>query len=155
MSDFVIILEGSALAQALRGSVWWYPLINAAHLLGIALLVGGIVPLDLRLLGLWSGLPLRPLWRVLRITSAIGLALALTTGSLLFITRASDYLASVWFLAKLVVVLLGLVNIAVVMARYAPPGDVEQVAPGLRRCAMLSLGGWLTVLVLGRLVGYF
>lgn len=44
VGELAVILEQSALAQALAGSVWWYPLINAGHILGIALLVGGIVP---------------------------------------------------------------------------------------------------------------
>ena len=35
-----------------------YPLANLAHLLGIALLVGAIVALDLRLLGFWPEVPL-------------------------------------------------------------------------------------------------
>ena len=53
VAELAVVLEQGALAQALAGSVWWYPLINAGHILGIALLVGGIIPLDLRLLGLW------------------------------------------------------------------------------------------------------
>lgn len=155
MAEIAVVLEQSALAQALAGSVWWYPLINAGHILGIALLVGGIVPLDLRLLGLWSSQPLQPFWRVLRTTAAVGLALAVTTGSLMFITRATEYLESFWFRAKLLALLLGLVNIVVVMARYAAgPGD-GAVSPGLRAGALVSLAVWLLVLVLGRFVGYF
>ncbi|MCK2151064.1 hypothetical protein [Marinobacter alexandrii] len=155
MADVAVVLEQGGLAQALAGSMWWYPLINAGHILGIALLVGGIVPLDLRLLGLWSSLPLQPFWRVLRTTAAVGLALAVTTGSLMFITRATEYLESFWFRAKLLALLLGLVNIVVVMARYtAGPGD-GAVSLGLRAGALVSLAVWLLVLVLGRFVGYF
>ena len=154
MDEWAAVLEGSLLAQALAGSVWWYPLINAGHILGIALLVGGIVPLDLRLLGLWPHLPVSPFWRVLRATSATGLALALATGSLLFITRATDYVDSYWFRSKMLVLLVALINILVIMARCAPDHG-GTVGPGLRLGALISLVSWLLMIALGRLVGYF
>ena len=75
-------LEGSAAAGLLRGSVWAYPLINAGHILGVALLVGAIVPLDLRLFGMWRSVPPEPLWRVLRPAAGFGLGLAMVCGSL-------------------------------------------------------------------------
>lgn len=159
MLELATIVEESLLAQALAGSVWWYPLINAGHILGIALLVGGIVPLDLRLLGLWSNLPLQPLWRTLRTTAATGLALATITGSLMFIARATEYVQSFWFRAKMLVLLLALLNILVIGLRYAPavPAQDSRLTPGagLRVGALVSMVAWLTMLVLGRLVGYF
>lgn len=65
IDEWAAALEATDLATTLRGSVWAYPLVNAAHILGVALLVGATVPLDLRLLGAWRSLPLGPLWRVL------------------------------------------------------------------------------------------
>lgn len=159
MLELAVIIEQSLLAQALAGSVWWYPLINAGHILGIALLVGGILPLDLRLLGLWSSLPLQPLWRTLRTTAATGLALAVTTGSLMFIARATEYVQSFWFRAKMLVLLLALLNILVIAVRYAPAVAAEDSrltqGAGLRAGALVSMVAWLTMLLLGRLVGYF
>ena len=58
IEDWAAALEATALATGLRNSVWSYPLVNAAHILGVALLVGSIVPLDLRLLGAWRSAPL-------------------------------------------------------------------------------------------------
>ena len=57
VGDWLGGLEATALARALRDSVWTYPMINAGHILGVALLVGAIVPLDLRLLGVWRSAP--------------------------------------------------------------------------------------------------
>ncbi|MBS8240582.1 hypothetical protein DYI22_08685 [Marinobacter lipolyticus] len=156
MQEIAILLEQTAPAVALRESVWLYPLVNAGHLLGIALVVGGIVPLDLRILGLWPKLPLVWFWRALRATVATGLTVALTTGLLLFVTRASDYLASSFFLGKMAILLLSLANAAFVAARYPLAVYAERgVSPGLKLCALLSLSGWCLVLLLGRLVGYF
>ena len=50
-------LEGSALAAGLRGSKWVYPLVNAGHIAGIALLFGAIAGFDLRLMGAWPRVP--------------------------------------------------------------------------------------------------
>ena len=75
IEEWPAALEATPLATALRGSVWVYPLVNAAHILGVALLVGSIVPLDLRLLGVWRSVPLTPLWGVLTRTAGAGLIL--------------------------------------------------------------------------------
>ena len=66
-------LQASELSQTLRSSIWLYPLVNTGHVVGIALLFGAIVPLDLRLLGCWASVPLDHLARIL-IPVAIGRA---------------------------------------------------------------------------------
>ncbi|MEJ8571724.1 DUF2214 domain-containing protein [Microbaculum marinum] len=147
-------LESLPLAAALKRSVWLYPFVNTAHIVGIALLFGAIVPFDLRLLGVWPRTNVATLARVLLPTAVAGLLLAAAAGAMLFITRAGDYLASTYFLAKMGVLalVLAVAAIATLLLRRAPPGAV----PGpVRLCAALSIGLWLVVITLGRLVGYF
>jgi hypothetical protein len=154
-------LEATELARGLRDSVWAYPLVNAAHVAGVALLVGSILPLDLRLLGAWKSTPLQPLWRVLTRCAAAGLALAAIFGALLFITRATEYAASPWFLSKMAVVAVAAANaVALRLATRSAFEDVRAkdssaVPAGARLAALVSLAGWLAALTLGRLVGYF
>lgn len=159
MTDWLLALEATALATALRESTLAYPLVNAGHILGIALLVGGILPLDLRLLGFWRFTPLLPLLRILGSTATAGLVLTLTCGLLLFIGRATDYVQSSLFLIKMAVVLLGLAN-ALLLRRALWKEDNRRLTGALlpwrlRLGALLSLLAWLTAVVLGRLVGYF
>ncbi|AZT84686.1 hypothetical protein EHN06_14645 [Marinobacter sp. NP-4(2019)] len=153
MESWLTALEASALATALRNSVWLYPLVNAGHILGVALLVGGIVPLDLRLLGLWRNLPLAPFWQVLRITSATGLVVAAVCGTLLFSTRATEYAASPWFQAKMLVVLLAVTN--ALWLAWCTRGSGPWKADVARLPAAISLLAWGVALGLGRLLGYF
>ena len=160
VEEWTAALQATALAAALRDSIWSYPLINAAHILGVALLVGSIVPLDLRLLGLWGSVPLAPLWAVLTRTAGIGLIVAIIFGTLLFITRATEYAASNLFIAKMILVLLGTAN--TLMLRMPPQAQVWQPASDpwkpssrIRVAAGVSLGAWLSALTLGRLIGYF
>jgi len=152
-------LEASALATALSGSVWVYPLVNAGHVLGVALLVGAIVPMDLRLLGAWPAVPLAPLCRVLAGCAAAGLLLAAVCGALLFVTGASDYLASNLFVAKMTLVALATTNALTLRLSgfhaCLRAADAGQALPHrVRAGAAVSLLAWLVVLILGRLVGY-
>ncbi len=150
-------LEATRLATALRTSTLAYPLVNASHVLGIGLLVGAVFALDLRLLGLWRRAALEPLWRVLVPLASAGLILAVVSGTLLFLTRASEYIDSFLFLTKMGLLLLALLN-AWGMRRFrhrpmlrADGGPIWPVAG----VAALSLVSWLGVLLCGRLVGYF
>ena len=160
IGEWLAGLEATTLARALRNSVWVYPLVNAGHLLGVALLVGSIIPLDLRLLCAWPSVPLAPLWRVLTRTASVGLALAIVCGSLLFITRATEYAASSLFVAKMVVVAMATINALSLL--LMSPGGVSRALDGfeppprrLRLAALTSLAAWFVALTLGRLVGYF
>ena len=60
MNDLLASLEASTLGDAMRGAgVWAYALVNLAHIVGVATLFGSVLLLDLRLLGVWSSVPLR------------------------------------------------------------------------------------------------
>lgn len=160
LAEALASLEGSALASTLRGSTWLYPLVNAGHIVGIALLFGAIVPLDLRLMGVWGGVPLGVLFRVLVPVVATGLGLAMVAGSLLFITKASEYLASAFFQAKMLLLAVGIANVLAYHAlrrKRASPSDgpAPKSVPLQRLIGAASLTVWLCVIVLGRLVGYF
>ena len=90
---------------ALRESVLAYPLVNALHIVGIALLFGAIVALDLRLIG-WKpeAGPSEAIARLLLPVAIGGLLLAIPAGLLLFATDARAYAASPLFQAKMLLV---------------------------------------------------
>ena len=142
MIEIAAALEATPLAQFLKQSRWVYPLVNAGHILGLALLIGAVVPMDLRLLRGDAG----AVW--LRRYAAAGLALAAILGALLFVTQATDYIYSRWFQAKMAVLAVALANIA------AHPRLASLPAPRRRVPAAVSLGTWPAVLLLGRMIGY-
>ncbi len=161
IADALAALEALGPVAALRGSVWVYPLVNVGHVLGIALLVGAIVPLDLRLLGFFKGVSAAALWPVLTRCAGVGLGLALVTGVMLFATRAAEYAASGLFIAKLIIVAVGALN--VIAVHYAESKQHSAMRQGadspmqgyVRFGAGVSLAAWPAALVFGRLVGYF
>ncbi|SFR54451.1 hypothetical protein SAMN05216203_1284 [Marinobacter daqiaonensis] len=158
--QLLVFVEELAFVSALRNSTFMYPLVNAGHILGISMLIGGIVPLDLRLLGLWRNYPVMVFVDVLRVTSAVGLGLAILFGALLFATAAVDYVGSPLFQAKISLVLLGVLN-ALILGRTFKRMDIQSLPMrarmplALRAGAALSLGVWISVLILGRFLGYF
>nr|WP_194433717.1 DUF2214 domain-containing protein [Pseudoroseomonas ludipueritiae] len=143
-------------AVALRQSALAYPLVNAAHILGIGLLLGSIATLDLRMLGLFRAAPMAvlapPLWRM----AGCGLGLAAATGFLLFSTRPGAYLDNPAFLLKLGLLALGLLNI---LALHLNPAWKRALAGGeagaaLRLPALLSLLAWVGAVLSGRWIGF-
>lgn len=144
-------LVGSAPAQWLRFSRWGYAAINTTHVFGIALLVGAILPLDLRLLGLWRSVALEPLARVLVPVAATGLLLAMTTGAFLFITRAPEYAAIDLFLVKLALIATGALH---ALSLHLGPGLNVASRARLRAAGATSLSIWVAVLVCGRLLAF-
>lgn len=147
-------IEGSALAKALKFSRWGYSLANTGHVLGIALLVGGILPLDLRLLGLWGGTDRTAAVRMLLPTAFLGLCLALVTGVMLFSVRAGDYVGTTLFIPKFLLILTGA---GLALFLHLRTGLwIERATP--RQAAFhgaASIFCWLGALVCGRLVAYF
>ena len=154
--DLLQALEAWPVAAALRRSAVLYPLVNAAHILGIGLLVGPIVTLDLRLLGLFQRSPLAVLGPPLVRMAAAGLGLALVTGVLLFSVRPSAYAANPAFLAKLGLVLGGLLNVLALRLgrgwKRAMAG--EGIGAPLRLAAVLSLLAWLGAVLAGRWIAF-
>jgi hypothetical protein len=138
---------------ALRESVLAYPLVNALHIVGIALLFGAIVALDLRLIG-WrrQAGPSDALARLLLPVAIGGLLLAIPAGLLLFATDARAYAASPLFQVKMLLVALALGNALWLRARERRGLPLERRAAPAAAASILL---WLGAIVLGRLVGYF
>ena len=153
MEALLAALENTDVAQALRVSRWGYAAVNAAHILGIALLVGAIVPLHLRFLGAWPGTPRPVLVRVLVPVAAAGLALAALAGVLLFSVRAREY-ADIGFLqVKLVLVAVATLS---ALALHRAHGFLLDGASD-RRLAGHAAGAlvcWIGARVCGRLIAF-
>ena len=146
-------LEGTSLAQALRGSRWGYATLNAAHIFAIALLIGSVVPLNLRLLGVWRGIARETVVRVLAPVAASGLALALLTGPLLFSVRAQEYSGVGFLQLKLAFIAVGVLS---TLALCWTHGFLLKDAGRTRLAvhAVLSTVCWLGALVCGRLIAF-
>lgn len=149
-------LEGLPHAVFLRQNMVAYLLVNAAHILGIGLLVGAILPLDLRLMGVLRDGPLMVLAPFLVRVAATGLAVAMLTGVLLFSVKPADYAGNPAFLTKMALLLIGLVNIAFQHrgGNWRTIGDGDPTSGRQRLLAGASFITWISALVAGRWIGF-
>jgi hypothetical protein len=151
-------IEMSALGQAMRQWLWLYPAVEIVHLVGIALLVGSIIVLDLRLLGLSRTLPVRRLASHVLPWSAAGLALILPSGLAMFVAHATDLMGNPVFVLKICLIMAAGINAAAFHAgvfRGAAAWDVDAKPPlTARAAAALSLLLWISVIACGRLLAY-
>ena len=151
-------IEMSALGVAMRQSLWLYPIVEIVHLTGIALLVGSIAMLDLRLLGFSNSVPVRRLAAHILPWTAASFMLIVPSGLAMFVAHAGDFIASPVFVLKICLIFAAGVNAAVFHAgafRGASDWDVNRAPPAAARiAAALSLALWVSVIACGRLLAY-
>ena len=153
MEELLRSIQQSPLSEAIRFSQIRYGAVNTAHIFGIALLVGAILPMDLRLLGLWRSVDRRDLARVLVPVAAFGLVLAVSAGVLLFVVRAPYYGYHPLLLAKVALVLTGTAAALVFHARAGLWLD-RATAAQCRIHGALSLTCWTGAVICGRFIAY-
>jgi hypothetical protein len=144
-------------AVFVRDSGTAYLFVNAAHILGIGLIVGSILPLDLRLLGLcFRTVPLAALAPALTRTAAVGVVWAILTGLWLFSVKPAEYLANTAFLSKMALLAAALGNVALQhhSRGYRLAVESGKISPAVRIRAGVSAVLWLSVLLAGRWIGF-
>jgi hypothetical protein len=159
LQDLIAFVEHGTLGELVRENDLLFPFIESVHVLAVCLVVGSIAAVDLRLLGFAS--VDRPVGRLMRsilpiTVGAFGLALA--AGSLLFISHASKYLENRFFIAKITLIALAGVNMAVfhlIGARNLDHWENDALPPLFARVAGgLSLFLWVSVVACGRWIGF-
>lgn len=157
-APFFAALQNSAVAQFVNTAGPTYPIVESIHVIAVALVFGTILIVDLRLLGVAS--TNRPFTRVahdLLHFTWVGFALAVVTGTLLFLPNASSIYININFQVKMVLLLLAGINMfafELVTARKASVWDNATPPPSARLAGFLSIGLWMGVIVFGRLIGF-
>jgi len=129
---------------------WLFPLLEAVHITGIAMLFGGLLVFELRMLGWGQVLSAVALAKLTLTPALLGFGLCAVTGLTMFSTQAQELLANPAFKWKLLLICLAGGNAAFFHARSgisAP--DVLAKA----QC-VVSLGLWLAVIICGRWIAY-
>ena len=152
-------MENTALAVEIRESVWWFPLLNVGHLMGMAVAAGTIAFVDLRLLG--AGLKRAP---VSQVTKQLlpwvwgGFFTMLVTGTLLIFSEAVMLYENFAFRLKMVLLIVAGLNVLVfhnTIYKSVADWDLAPVAPLRARVAGgVSLTCWLALIAAGRVIPY-
>ena len=135
---------------ALKSSVWAYPALEVLHICGIALLLGNLVLLEMRVFGRGAGLDIKALASLSLGIAGVGFSLAAATGLLMFASQAAELLTNRAFTLKMVLLMLAGCNAAWFHGR-ASLAKLDGVA---RMQMVLSSLIWLAVVVCGRWIAY-
>jgi len=151
-------LEHTPLAVAIAQSTWAFPAIETVHVIALTLTIGTVLILDLRLLGLASlQHPYVAIRRDVQPWTWAAFGFAVVSGSLMFISQASEYFANTAFRIKLVLLALAGLNMLsfelIIRRRAAACEKGSAPWPG-RIAALLSLVFWIAIVFFGRRIGF-
>jgi hypothetical protein len=162
METLAALLDIRWLAEFVNDYDWVWPICEMLHFIGMALLIGTVGWLDIRILGLGKGVPIASLEKLIPV-GVIGFALNLGTG-LVFVTGNISggpiaYLGNLAFQIKMVLILIAGLNLAAYyftgIARAAESvGANSDAAPAAKAVAIVSLVAWFGVIYFGRLIMY-
>jgi hypothetical protein len=158
MDALLTWVEGLKLAFLIRTGAWPFAIANTLHVVGIAVLFGGIAVLDLRLLGAAArAIDITPLARLVLPVAASGFVLAAVTGVVMFISNAREYWAHPLFAWKLALIAAAGANALLLHMTSWRRRDLwgGLVPLSARAAGIASLGLWLGVIACGRLIAYF
>ncbi len=156
--ELAVALERSQLPEIFKYAWWVYPAVNTGHIIGLAMLFGSILPLDLRMMGLWRSIPLYDLARPLTRIALLGGIIAIATGIALLSAKARLYVNAPVFWAKSGFFTLALLNALLLRFnkpwRYLAQVDSRGTIPRFKSAGFISLISWMGVLICGRMFGY-
>lgn len=142
----------------MRESLWLFPAVETAHIIGFSVLVGTVVAFDLRVLGLSKSISVRALARHLLPWSVGALVVIVPSGLLLFLAQANELLTSGAFQLKMGLLLAAATNAIVFHTgpfQSARQWDTGRPAPVAARLgAVLSLALWASIITCGRFLAY-
>jgi hypothetical protein len=151
-------LENSGLAVWVGESLWGYPIMISLHAIGLSVVAGVLVMIDMRVLGAFKGMPFSSLRGLMKLAWA-GFVVNLISGFSLFSAQATVFIENVPFLIKIPSIFLA-VCVAGIMQHQLqlnaatwdlnPPASIK-----MKVLAVVSIGFWLSAFIAGRLTAYF
>lgn len=150
-------LENSAVALWVGGSLYGYPSLLALHAVGLAVVVGIFSMRDLRLLGLFPGVPVTVFLPLGKLGWA-GFVVNAVSGVLLFTSQAVTFVGNTAFLLKIGFIVSGMVMAGIIQSRLrrelASATGPAVISNSTRAIAALSLSLWAGAIIAGRLIAY-
>ena len=149
-------LADSAFSYWLSVSMLGFPTLIALHSVGMAIAVGLALMVTLHFYRFYTGLDTAQISRFLNV-AIWGFVLNLVTGLLLFITRGPEYLQSLMFLSKMVLVAIGTTGLLLLRRRLKQARTTDGNLEGdaiTRRLSLVASFAFFGAVVAGRLIAY-
>jgi hypothetical protein len=156
---WLVWIEGSAVAVAMRQWLWLYPSVEIVHIFGFVILVGAAAMFDLRLLGLSQQLPVADMAQHLLRWARLSLLVVVPSGLLMFSAHATEMAVNPAFRLKLLLIAVAILNAA--GFHKGPFKSIRNwnqyvaIPATAKIAAVFSLILWAGVIACGRLLAYF
>lgn len=157
MEAFAQSIEGGAIYTLVTSTYWLWPLMEIIHFIGLSLLLGAMLVIDLRLAGFFRQINLMATHKLIP-WAFVGFGMNLVTGVLFFFGDPMRYAVNIGFQMKMILIVIAGLNalwfywkINPVMRDWEPHAETPLQA---KTIAFVSLGVWTGVLLLGRLIPY-
>jgi len=154
---FLEWLEFSALADWVATSAWGYPLMLTSHSVGLAIIVGILFVINMRILGYFSSISVASLRCFLKLAWA-GFVVNLISGLALFVAQATFFATHIAFLIKIAAIFFALINAVFIQNMLRRQGEAwdkgEPITGHAKTLAICSLTLWLVAIIAGRLIAY-
>ena len=151
-------LQDLSFPTNIRESEWLFPTIETVHVLALVLVVGSILMVDLRLLGIANrGRSVRAVTAERLPVTWAAFAVAAAAGALLFSSKAVTYFDDFPFRLKMICLVLAGVNMAVfhlLTYRRVAEWDEGPTPLGARAAGGISLILWIAIVAAGRWIGF-
>ena len=150
-------IEGSTLNLWVLNTQWVWPVMEILHFIGLSLLLGGLLIVDLRLIGCFRKISIQAAQTLLPLAVS-GFLINIVTGTVFFLGDPMRYATNVGFQLKMVLIGLAGLNTLWFIKTVRPttlqwPPDRVTSGPA-RATGLISLALWFGVLLLGRLIPY-
>lgn len=150
---FFEFCEHSAVGEAIRSSLWLFPVIESFHLLGLVVIGGSVLVVDMRLFGLGlRGQPVAQLARDAQRWLVGSLVVMLASGALLFTSEATKCYYHAAFWVKMTSLLLAILFTFTVRRKVAEADEPDPLRSKL--VALTSVTLWSAVGIGGRWIGF-
>ena len=150
-------MMASDLSQWIQATYWLWPILEIFHFFGLTLLMGGLILVDLRMIGLFSDSGLEEVKKLLPLV-IFGFLVNLITGVLFLFGDPSRYSINIGFQIKMILVLLAGCNAAIYHLKVEPLFSnlnlTDRLPLVIKITGFTSLTLWTGVLLLGRLIPY-
>jgi len=150
-------MMASNLTQWIQATYWLWPILEIFHFFGLTLLMGGLIIVDLRMIGFFSYIGLEEVKKLLPLV-IFGFLVNLITGVLFLFGDPSRYSINIGFQIKMILVLLAGCNAAIYHLKVEPLFSnlnlTDRLPLVIKITGFTSLTLWTGVLLLGRLIPY-
>jgi hypothetical protein len=156
LEQFFLDMEKWPISMFIGGSLWIFPVVQAFHLVAVALFIGAILMINLRMLG--AGFREQPLAQVARDARPWiiwGFVFIFITGLPQLMQNASREYYSEYFWMKMEFLAAGLLMTAFTLAYMSRQANETRTGMGAKLTGLVALGVWAGVVIPARLIGLF